>query len=256
MKKIFLISLITILLTSMAACQNTNDEPVDDYAPFAEAEWEFYNEKTGEEDIIYFEEDGSFSYHCACGEPIGDSDVYDSYRYDEEQLLITLYNDYDDSEKEIRLIFYNAIHLLLEIDGVIRDFSIIGTDTSSNFWFEQAESYLAGYELRRTLTKFTEDGVVLAAINYDLDMQAPKNTLEEWKLAENVCFFELDIFSVWTVEKDGYEMEQSYDVSFTEIGKMDVEDMMENGGASGYLWLNEEMEIEKVVIFGMTSVYE
>ena len=88
-----------------------------------------------------------FFYHCECGEPVGDSDCYDKYRYEEDEKLITLYNDYDDSEKEIKVLSYNVLHLLLEIDGEIHDFSTVAMDNISSFWTEQGETYLSGYEI-------------------------------------------------------------------------------------------------------------
>lgn len=226
-----------------------------DSAPFENAEWLFFNEVTGEHDVIHFGEDFSFSYHCECGEPVGDSDCYDKYRYDEEQLLITLYNDYDDSEKEIKVLSYNVMHLLLEIDGVIRDFSTIPTDTTSNFWWEQAENYLSGYEMNRTLVEVTEKSIMTAAVNYDIETKAPKGTLEEYSLAEDVVFFDMSLFSQRHVE-DGTEVEDFYNVTFTEIRREDVEPYFDNGGLTAYLWLNDAMEIEKAVIWGVTTVTE
>ena len=174
MKRLLVICSLIVCFTSIVGCQNGDTS--SDSAPFENAEWLFFNEVTGEHDVIRFGEDFSFSYHCECGEPVGDSDCYDHYRYDEDQLLITLYNDYDDSEKEIKVLSYNVMHLLLEIDGLVRDFSTVPTDISSNFWWEQAESYLSGYEMNRTLVEFTEKGMMTAAVNYDTETKAPKGT--------------------------------------------------------------------------------
>ena len=257
MKRKNLLFIAVLCLIVLFGCQNKNNikDRSSDQAPFENAEWLFFNEVTGEHDVIYFGEDFSFSYHCQCGEPVGDSDCYDLYHYDEDNLVITLYNDYDDSEKKMKVLSYNVMHLLLEIDGVIRDFTTIPTDTSSNFWREQAESYLSGYEMNRTLVEFTDKGMMTAAVNYDTETNIPKGTLEEYALAEDAVFFDMSLFSQRHVEKDT-EVEDFYDVTFVEINREDVESYFENGGLTVYLWLNDEMEIEKAIIWGITTVIE
>jgi hypothetical protein len=245
--------ILAIIIT--VGCQKNDSDITSDPAPFENAEWLFYNEVTGEHDVIRFGEDNSFSYHCECGEPVGDADCYDMYRYDEEEMLITLYNDYDDSQKEIKVLSYNVLHLLLEIDGEIRDFSTVAMDNISNFWTEEGESYLSGYEMNRMLVEFTDKGVITAAFDYDTETQIPKGTLEEYALAEDVIFFDLSLHCLRKVE-DEQEYEESYDVSFTELTREDMEYYLENGGLTSFLWLNEEMEIEKVVVWGITTVFE
>ena len=54
----------------------------------------------------------------------------------------------------------------------------------------------------------------------------------------------MSLFSQRHVEEDT-EVEDFYDVTFTEISRADVESYFENGGMPAYLWLNDEMEIEK-----------
>jgi len=255
MKKTIWIYGLLFLAVLLSACEKDVSDSVSGPVPFENAEWFFYNEVTGEHDVIKFKEDFSFSYNCECGEPVEDADCYDKYRYNEDELLITLYNDYDENEKEIKVLSYNVMHLLLEIDGVIRDFSTVPLDNSSAFWSEQGESYLAGYEMNRTLVEFTDKGVMTAAVNYDTETKSPKGTLEEYVLAEHAVFFDMTLFSQRYVEDD-MEIEESYDISFTELTKADVEYIFENGGVPAFLWLNDAMEIEKAVIWGMNTVVE
>ena len=65
----------------------------------------------------------------------------------------------------------------------------------------------------------------------------------------------MSLFSQRHVEEDT-EVEDFYDVTFVEISREDVESYFENGGLTAYLWLNDEMEIEKAVIWGITTVIE
>ena len=68
-------------------------------------------------------------------------------------------------------------------------------------------------------------------------------------------FFELTLFSQRYVEDD-MEIEESYDVSFTELTKEDLEYCFESGGMTAFIWLNNMMEIEKAVIWGINTVIE
>ena len=254
-KKYIMTYCLIFAMVFISGCQKEDSNLSSDPVPFEGARWLFYNEVTGEHDVIRFGEEFEFSYNCECGEPVGDADCYDMYRYDEEEMLITLYNDYDDSEKEIKVLSYNVLHLLLEIDGEIRDFSTVPMDIASRFWTEQGESYLSGYEMNRMLVEFTEKGVMTAAFDYDTETQIPKGTLEEYALADDVTFFDLSLHCLRKVE-DEQEYEESYDVSFTELTEKDMEYYLENGGMTAFLWLNDEMEIEKVVFWGITTVFE
>ena len=74
-----------------------------------------------------FHDDFTFYWGCECGEPIGDSDCYELYDYDKETSTIKLYNDYDDMAMEIVVLDYSDYHLLLRVDGNIKDFTLILT---------------------------------------------------------------------------------------------------------------------------------
>ena len=83
--------LLTVLFFSFTACTQTPaiEEPSAS-ADFTDKEWLFYDEVSTEHLCLNFGNDGYYSYHCQCGEPVGDSDLYDTYEYDEETNLITL----------------------------------------------------------------------------------------------------------------------------------------------------------------------
>lgn len=255
MKKRLFAVICMLFIFSLCGCGENTEKEAYDPAPFAGKDWTFFDISSVSHDRISFGEDGSFAYYCDAGEPVGDSDLYDCYVYDKEDSSITLYNDYDENEKVIDVLSYNASHLLLEIDGEIRDFTTVETDTASEFWQVEAESYLSGYELTRTITELSQSKIMTAAINYDAETDYPKDTFEEFALAEDVTYFDLKLFSQMKAV-DGMENEVYYDVSYNEISASDIKDYLDQGGATAYLWLNDDMEIEKVVVFGMTKVTE
>lgn len=251
-KKIVLM-VCMLLVCTLLGCGAEKEKASYSDAPFADKNWTFLDVSRGSYDRISFGADGSYAYYCDAGEPVGNSDLYDSYRYDEETSTITLYNEKDDDQDVIEVLSYNDVHLLLKIDGEIRDFSTIQTNTVSNFWWMEAESYLSGYELHRTINAYSPEGLITASINYDSETNMPKDTFEEFALAEDVVYFDLTLFSETEVH-DGLENELNYDVSFTELSFADVEYYLQQGTATAFIWLNENMEIEKVVLFGMTIV--
>ena len=68
-----------ILLLGMMACGSEEEKQQEGtYPEFLTAhEWE-YNTLSCRE-ILHFHKDGRFSYYEACGNPVGNSDCYDSY---------------------------------------------------------------------------------------------------------------------------------------------------------------------------------
>ena len=86
MKKIIIVFLIMFLITGCSN-KNTNKVNYSQYA-FTDVVWE----RDAENDLetIIFESNGSFTYYCACGNPVNDSDLCETYTY-------------NDTTKEIRL---------------------------------------------------------------------------------------------------------------------------------------------------------
>ena len=85
--------------------------------------WSRYNPITEESEVISFGEDHSYMYYCECGEPVGDSDIYDTYSYDEETQTIHLFSAGEEAEKQIiKVCEISEKRLLLEIEGKMTEF--------------------------------------------------------------------------------------------------------------------------------------
>lgn len=248
---LFLMQIILITGCTQESAEKVNDIQVD----FADKEWLFYNEVTAEHLCLNFGSDGSYSYHCQCGEPVGNSDLYERYEYDSESGVITLSNDYDDETDEIKVLGYNEYHLLLKIDGEIKDFVLIEHDTSSNFYSLEGESYLEGYESRCTVVDIKDGKLVYGPVNYDPEGAYENGPFEEYELAENVPFFELFIQRYNSIQ-GGEEYEESYDVAFTEIGEEEIGYILDAGAGAAFLWFDDELKVEKIVFWGENSVTE
>ena len=248
------ILLISILSMGCSSAKQENEIP-EKAVPFSNAEWTYYNEQTGEKEVLFFGEDNSFSYQSENGIMIEGYEDFEGYGYDEGNLEIHLFNKDKSKRNILKVLSYNVNHLLLELDGVIRDYTIVDLDFSSGFWREAAASYLSGYEMNRTIVELKENSVITAAVNYDTETDVPKGTQEEYKLAEDVTYFDLTVYSEIKV-KDGAAVSETYDTAFTEITADDIRSYLDNGGFTCYFWMNDQMEIEKVAAFGMNTVME
>ena len=78
MKKIIILMLVGVFLTG---CGDKKEKDYSEYL-FSDVVWT----RNGENDIetLVFKSDGSFSYYCSCGNPVNDSDLCESYTYNDE----------------------------------------------------------------------------------------------------------------------------------------------------------------------------
>ena len=79
----------------------------------------------GDTENIFFSSDGSFSYSCACGNPVNDSDLCEGYAYDEEKKEITL-RCFEKTEDMVTTIIVKKCDkdsIELDFDGEIRKFT-------------------------------------------------------------------------------------------------------------------------------------
>jgi hypothetical protein len=128
MKKIISLFLAVLMLGVMlAGCAEpeTEMETGADYGeyPFVNVSWT--RDAEHDEETIRFGVDGSFTYYCACGNPVNDSDACEGYVYDDETKTITL-NCFETIEGMITVIKIvkceeNELHL--DFGGELRVFT-------------------------------------------------------------------------------------------------------------------------------------
>lgn len=118
-RQIISVILCLIIAVSLIGCGKKSDD-----AEFIGVQWT----RTTEYDTEYlsFNSDGSFSYYCACGDPQNDSDLIESYSYDEEKRLITFdtIGKTESMVTEVKVVEYDNEHLKLDFDGDIREFAV------------------------------------------------------------------------------------------------------------------------------------
>lgn len=118
MKKLFFAFLCFWLITG---CTEKTKIDYSDYA-FTNISW--VRDNGFDIETIRFNGDGGFSYYCACGNPVNDSDLCDKYTYDDETKKIKLecFEMTEDIIDNIKIIDVSNEILLLDFDGEIREF--------------------------------------------------------------------------------------------------------------------------------------
>lgn len=253
MKKIlFVFITIFTCIGSLCGC-SASEEPSDKMpAELIDKTWLFYDEFSAEHLCIAFGSDNTFSYHCQCGEPVGDSDLYDQYAYDAEEKMLLLSSSSEKETKEVRVKGYNEYHLLLEIDGEIKDFGLEEMDTTSNFYAFEGDKYFGDYESLCTVVDIADGKLKYGPLNYDPEGDYEDGPFEEYELAQNCLISEVTVKSYCTIQGD-QEYEEFYNITQTENIE-DLDAFMENHGSGmAFLWFDENMNIEKIVFHGETS---
>lgn len=254
MKRLFTVVLVIVSILLMPGCtQETLEEEQNISADFVDKEWLFYDEVTAEHLCLYLGSDGSYSYHCECGESVGDSDLYDQYEYNAETNIITIFADSENETEEIKILGYNEFHLMIEIDGEVKDFCLEAMDTTSNFFSFEAGDYFTDYESRCTVADIVDNKITYSAVNYDPEGLYEDGPFEEYDLTENVEFFELRIHRFNSIQGD-QEYEEFYNLYYKKMNGEEAKEYIGYGSALTFLWFDEELKVEKVVFYGETSV--
>ena len=121
---LILVFLCTTLFVGCTKNENTDNSSVDqsNYS-FVDISWT--REAAHDIETIRFGEDGSFSYSCACGNPVNDSDLCEGYTYDDATKTITLecIEITDDMVTVIKIVKCDEKELHLDFNGETRIFT-------------------------------------------------------------------------------------------------------------------------------------
>ena len=121
---LILVFLCTTLFVGCTKNENTYNSSVDqsNYS-FVDISWT--REAAHDIETIRFGEDGSFSYSCACGNPVNDSDLCEGYTYDDATKTITLdcIEITDDMVTVIKIVKCDEKELHLDFNGETRIFT-------------------------------------------------------------------------------------------------------------------------------------
>ena len=138
-KKIIFMLLCCTLVFSLVGCGSKskkddkgsqNSQKETDYSEYNFAGVRWTRDTDCDVETIYFNPNGEFQYSCACGSSVNDSDVVDSYSYDDTTKMFTLNccEEIEDMITEIKLVNCDGEVLELDFDGDVRKFSVKGVD--------------------------------------------------------------------------------------------------------------------------------
>ena len=114
---------------------------------------------------------------------------------------------------------------------------------------EKFESYLDGYDGYLALISVDGDTMRISSSNYDGDAK-DNFIVKEVKIAENVTYSELTIYTV--INDKG---ETSTD-TYVELTSEDMEAILDSTLGIGFVWFNDDMEIEKIMFYGALTNWE
>ena len=137
----------------------------------------------GDTEHIYFSEDGSYGYYCLCGNPVGNSDSYDSYVYDKETNTIKLINSYGGKSELIKIKEVSELKLVLDFDGKEKTFYSV-----EGMYLEQNPLPIAGIEY-----KTSED--VRIEFKKDGTFESYDNKKGGFTYSSDICF-------TWTYDEE------------------------------------------------------
>ena len=127
MKSKFLIRLVLCCVFAffVVGCASDSEKAVD-YSKYDFADVTWTREADCDVETLRFLPNGEFRYSCACGNPVNDADVVESYTYDDATKTFTLncYEEVDDMITEIKLVSCDGEKLKLDFDGEIREFTV------------------------------------------------------------------------------------------------------------------------------------
>ena len=169
-------------------------------------DWAHYDENIGENLNITFTEDGEYFYACDCGEPVGDSDLYDSYKYNSKTGVITLSGPEND-KAEAKLVYCDKYYLGLVIDGAFTLFENIDVPVEDQP-HESAERYVPANSPLLAVLAFDSENKNLTVAPYDYDGDAAElfeDAITDLEFAEQLDFYDVSV----TVENDEAKVTKS-----------------------------------------------
>lgn len=118
----FIILIFSIICLFLTGCSNKQKVDYSSY-DFVNVDWT--RETEYDTEYLSFSADGNFSYYCACGEPVNDSDLCETYTYNSKTKTINLncFETTDSMIKTFKIIKNDENILELDFDGDIRKFT-------------------------------------------------------------------------------------------------------------------------------------
>ena len=121
-KYIIILMLVGLFLTG---CNDKKEKTqVKDYSEYLFTDVSWTRDGGNDIETIVFKSDGRFSYYCSCGNPVNDSDLCESYIYNDKNKEIKLdcFETTEETITNIKILEMSEEVLELDFNGEIRRF--------------------------------------------------------------------------------------------------------------------------------------
>ncbi|MGI6279842.1 MAG: hypothetical protein ACOYJS_04695 [Acutalibacteraceae bacterium] len=245
-KRLFIIIVSALVVMAIVAAAfllkgaskiNANDLLVN-------AKWTRLNKETLEKIRIVFHENGDYYYHCDCGEPIDDSDIYNKYEYDTTKREITLTGQ--NSKKDtVKVVYCDEYYLALKFSN---DLAIFKNEKSNIYDVLSKSSIEVGDLPVMYVTILSYENGKLTVAPYDYDGDAHKSFVD--------CIYTIDVANDAIFESYSFTYEngkEKYE-DYKQLGKDDYKNIG-NYYTVGYVELDKEGKVSAVTFYGKTEVF-
>jgi len=176
-----------------------------------DASWSYYDSNIGENLNISFYENGEYIYSCDCGEPVGDSDIYDRYSYNSKDKTIKLSGP-DGEASVIKVLYYDEYYLILLFEDGVTTFKnencLIDDEPIS-----LAADYIEDNMVYLSVLGFDNEKLTVAPYDYDADAaESFAENIFELETNKNVSFYSVSV----TIEGENQTVEH-FELTETDI---------------------------------------
>ena len=121
MKRFIVISMLIVIFST--GCRE-HREPRVDYSEYLFVDKIWTRDGGHDIETIIFHSNGKFSYSCACGNSVNDSDLCNGYTYNNEtkEIEFNCIEATDEMIQKVNIIEISEHFLKLDFDGEIREF--------------------------------------------------------------------------------------------------------------------------------------
>ena len=119
-KTILLLSSVILILTG---CKDKAKEKID-YSEYSFTDIAWVRDSGYDIETLVFKSDGKFRYSCACGNPVNDADLCETYSYNDKtkEIKLNCFETTEDTITNIKIVTMTDNILELDFNGEIRRF--------------------------------------------------------------------------------------------------------------------------------------
>ena len=123
MKKTFIILMLMVLF--LTGCSDTKEKAQEkDYSNYLFSDVIWVRDGGNDIETLVLKSDGRFTYYCSCGNPVNDSDLCESYTYNDKtkEIKLDCFEETEETITTIKVVSSTETTLELDFNGEIRKF--------------------------------------------------------------------------------------------------------------------------------------